>query len=405
MNFCSLLAVRKRFMYLLFLLPCGAFAQGFLGPVDQQYFNNAKAKNFAVMSARHCDMAEFHARVAWEWMNDGQAQLAKAHSDSAWQHMDPALSWADSTLKYAAYEDSAAIALMESSQYYLFRARYAFSLVPGTNEASELDHYIWKGATSSSHATIDAYHASLLLNDGILNKALASVKDSLNKAGAANVPLLASDPPNLEKIERLEADEAAFTDLTNSYADRIKGKMDDIVQLQATLKITTDPEVRTQLEKDLAILIGDKERLENRLVAGTGQLQNIREIMSDSLVGKPEVGPEEHSVFSPPAYADNPNVDCDLPFPDGLIYKVQIGYFFPENEEQFSNFRPLTCEVISDKLVRYYAGEFTSYKEATLAKNYLRKHWFEDSFVVPFFSGMKISTSEALRLEWLLDGD
>jgi len=229
--------------------------------------------------------------------------------------------------------------------------------------------------------------------------------DSLDQGiDAEMMALLAKGdgPPDLEKIERLEADEAAFTDLTNVYTDQIKGQMGEITKLQASIKVTTDPKMRSQYEKDLERIQGDKGVMESKLVASTGQLRNIREIMSDSLMGTADPAPES-GVFTPPVYADNPDVDCDLPFPEGLIYKVQIGYFFPKTETDLNEFRPLTCEVISDKMVRYYAGEFTSYKEATLAKNYLRQHWFADAFVVPYFSGVKISTSEAIRLEWILE--
>lgn len=373
--------------------------QGMLGPIEQEYFQKAKAKNYAIMAARYSSKSEFQTRVAWEMLKDpSTSTTAKAHADTASMHCTKALRWVDSTLANAAYSDTAAIQLVESAKYYLHRVHYALSLVPDATKWEDLDHYLWKAVTSSSHASIDAYHASLLLNDGQLERTLALSDSALTNPKAT---FLEEGPPELAKVERLEADEAAYTDLTNSFADRIKDKMDQIVELQATLKVTADPEVRTRLEQDLAILRGDQERLEGQLVASTGQLQSIREIMSDSLVG-PVAQTVPSGTFSPPAHVDNPDLDCDLVLPDGLIYKVQIGYFFPENEERFANFKPLTCEAISDRLVRYFAGQFSSYKEATLAKNYLRQHWFADAFVVPYFSGLKISTSEALRLEWLL---
>ena len=392
----------------IFIFPLLISAQGFLGPLEQEYFENAKAKNFAVIAARHCDRAEFYAREALEWMNEGKSGrvYSRAYADSSITHINPALAWADSCLAHAEYADTMAIDLVERSRYYLFRARYALSLMRSTDKVSELDHYVWKGVSSVSHATIDAYHASLLLGDAVLQNLLTeNMLDSLDQGiDAEMMALLATgdDPPDLDKIERLEADEAAFTDLTNVYTDQIKGQMGEITKLQASIKVTTDPQMRSQMQGDLSKIQGDKDILESKLMASTGQLQNIREIMSDSLVGTSDPDPGS-GVFTPPVYADNPDVDCDLPFPEGLIYKVQIGYFFPKTETDLNDFRPLTCEVISDKLVRYYAGEFTSYKEATLAKNYLRQHWFADAFVVPYFSGMKISTSEAIRLEWILE--
>ncbi len=395
---------------ILLYIPLGISAQGFLGPLEQEYFENAKAKNFAVIAARHCDKAEFYARQALEWMNEGKTgtAYARSYADSSFKHINAALAWADSTLAHAEYADSMAIQLVERSRYYLFRSRYALPLTRSTEKVSELDQYVWKAVSSVSHTTIDAYHASLLLGDAVMKNLLTEeMLDSLNQGVDADmIALLATGdgPPDLVKIERLEADEAAYTDLTNVYVDQIKNKMDEIVKLNATIKISADPNVLTQLQQDLGILQGDKELLESKLMDGTGQLQSIREIMSDSLVGNSNSSDvvSEPGVFSPPKFVDNPDVDCDLPFPEGLVYKVQIGYFFPENEEDFANFRPLTCEVISDNMVRYYAGEFNSYKEATMAKNYLRQHWFADAFVVPYYSGLKISTSEAIRLEWIL---
>jgi hypothetical protein len=86
-------------------------------------------------------------------------------------------------------------------------------------------------------------------------------------------------------------------------------------------------------------------------------------------------------------------------FPEGLVFKVQIGAFRnPIPQDLFKGFAPVNGERTASGITRYTAGIFTGFASADKAKQEIRNLGYSDAFVVAFRNGKRISVSEAMAL-------
>lgn len=100
-------------------------------------------------------------------------------------------------------------------------------------------------------------------------------------------------------------------------------------------------------------------------------------------------------------YSDDNPIPLNPKYPDGLIYKVQVGAFSkPIPNDVFSGFAPITGEQVGNTgLVRYRVGYFVRYDNANDAKNQIRGFGYSDAFVVAIYDGEKITLAEARNIE------
>lgn len=120
---------------------------------------------------------------------------------------------------------------------------------------------------------------------------------------------------------------------------------------------------------------GSSEGAENRAIAAVG-IQK----------GKP------HSTSNP--------IKMNETLPDGLVFKVQIGAFNkPVADNAFGNISPVSGETIANSnLIRYTAGLFSAFEEASKARKDLNALNYKDAFVVAYCYGKRISVTEARAL-------
>ncbi len=86
--------------------------------------------------------------------------------------------------------------------------------------------------------------------------------------------------------------------------------------------------------------------------------------------------------------------------PMGLVYRVQVGAFRrPLKSNLFTEFTPVTGEIIKTGVTRYITGYFNSLLTASDAKKSIRKFGYRDAFIVAYCDGKRISISEARRLQ------
>ncbi|MCB0769365.1 MAG: PD40 domain-containing protein [Flavobacteriales bacterium] len=91
-------------------------------------------------------------------------------------------------------------------------------------------------------------------------------------------------------------------------------------------------------------------------------------------------------------------IPIDVRLPQGLVFKVQIGAFrnaIPE--ETFSDMTPVTGERLDNGIVRYTAGLFTGFEQASEAKDLVRDRGYRDAFVVAYRDGERIPLGVAMR--------
>ena len=105
----------------------------------------------------------------------------------------------------------------------------------------------------------------------------------------------------------------------------------------------------------------------------------------------------EHSPYS----FENP-IPYDIPLPEGLIYRIQIGAFSkPIAQDAFSGIFPVSAEKDPESgITKYFAGIFNSSVSATRALEQIKNYGFPDSFIVPFLNGEKISIQRAKEIEY-----
>lgn len=95
----------------------------------------------------------------------------------------------------------------------------------------------------------------------------------------------------------------------------------------------------------------------------------------------------------------NNQVYYDLPEPDGIVFKVQVGAFKRKiDAETFGGLYPVFGETSVAGLIRYYAGIFQNYNEANEAKRIISDLGFADCFVVAYCNGRKITVNQARDL-------
>jgi N-acetylmuramoyl-L-alanine amidase len=91
----------------------------------------------------------------------------------------------------------------------------------------------------------------------------------------------------------------------------------------------------------------------------------------------------------------------DVALPGGTFYRIQLGAFGSALEPgAFGGITPVTGEHVSDKrLVKYYAGKFSRYEDASTALPRIQSLGYEDAFIVAWYNGIQVSTQKAKQLE------
>ncbi|MFH0756380.1 MAG: hypothetical protein V2B15_03740 [Bacteroidota bacterium] len=100
-------------------------------------------------------------------------------------------------------------------------------------------------------------------------------------------------------------------------------------------------------------------------------------------------------------YSEGNPVPLDVSLPEGVFYRIQLGAFGQAVEPgMFKGISPITAETIPERgLIKYYAGKFTRYEDASNALTSVRSNGYEDAFIVSWYNGNPISTEKAKQLE------
>jgi len=104
----------------------------------------------------------------------------------------------------------------------------------------------------------------------------------------------------------------------------------------------------------------------------------------------------DHSPYS----LHNP-IPMDVPLPPGVFYRIQLGSFTEKVEpEAFKGISPITgIHAEGQGRVKYFAGKFTKYEDASTALSMMQAQGYEDAFIVAWYNGNIVSTQKAKQLE------
>ena len=364
-----------------------ALSQG-LAEVEKEYFPGKKAKNFAIWSAQYAFISyECHKKIAFSENLNSLMVLA----DSAIRFKDMSLVAADSAL--ANCPDSVGSDSIRAAIDYLNMAieemNYSNELLEQVFLQSTMEEALTisrQATLAAGNGTVSSYTASLYLTDG---KKEEEEEEELVFESAI--------------VKRLEVDESVFRGLVNNYEDKISA-IDDLIQEQNDRLFSVDEEQLEEVNKKLDSLSGIRERLVNRLMGSNQRLQTVSEKLYAELSKDIQESVEKReSIFEikSEVYYDKDNpVPINTDLPDGLVYQIQIGYFSLNSQPEWSRkLYPVFGEPVSGSYIRYSTGIFFSYRDASKALSSIQALNIPDAFITAYEDGVKISTSQAIRIE------
>lgn len=138
-----------------------------------------------------------------------------------------------------------------------------------------------------------------------------------------------------------------------------------------------------------------------KLSNSTSPDNKVKPITSTNTSNKLNLKATDLGIFSQlspneSVYSKSNPIPLDVPLPDGIIYKVQVGAFRnPISQDLFKGFVPLMGEIVSSGITRYTAGIFLDFANADKAKKGIRSLGYKDAFVVAYKDGKRINVSEA----------
>lgn len=100
-------------------------------------------------------------------------------------------------------------------------------------------------------------------------------------------------------------------------------------------------------------------------------------------------------------YSSGHPIPIDVTLPRGTFYRIQLGAFGAGvDPNTFGGISPVTGERIAARgLIKYYAGKFSRYDDASTALSQIRTNGYEDAFIVAWYNGNPVSTQKAKQLE------
>jgi tetratricopeptide (TPR) repeat protein len=100
-------------------------------------------------------------------------------------------------------------------------------------------------------------------------------------------------------------------------------------------------------------------------------------------------------------YSERNPIPMDVSKPSGVFYRIQIGAFQqPVEPDAFAGISPITADTEPGQgLIKYYAGKFSRYSDASDALARIRSSGYEDAFIVSWYNGEAITTQRAKQLE------
>lgn len=351
--------------------------------IERDYFPGARAKNSAIAAARYAEEGYFYTKFTTFIR---AVDSSRVYADTALFFIKRSLMLGDTALHYAPKVNYPAVDFLNAG---IQKATKGDSIIRAYYPMSEIESHHVFGREASlvlSNSVMNFYNASLLLT------AESDAPDS----EAERYQVL----PYGDEIIRLEVDETAFQQASNSYEHEMSDLEKVNKEIQAKIDATSDQKTRYMYRQKQELLDAQLTQNTLRLEDLSNRLEEIRQLLQNKhLSDVKDVEEPEHLPYFETA-STSKVVEMDKDVPDGLVYKIQLGYY-PSNVDidNFHGLFPISGETVRANLARYFAGLFYSYKDATVGNKYVRTHAIANAFIVPFYNGEKISISSAVEIE------
>lgn len=351
--------------------------------IERDYFPGARAKNAAIAASRYAQEGYYYTKFN---TYIGTVDSSRLFADTALFFVKRSLMLADTSLFYAPVTNYPAIDFLNSGKS---RTQSADAIIRDYYPMREIGshHALSRDALLDlSNAVMEFYNASLLLN----------AEDDVAESEAERYEVL----PYAKEVIRLEIDETSFQIAANAMEQEIKDLEILSASIQYKIDTAKDQKTRYALRKNL-------DRVEQLIAKNVSDLKDtsmrmreIRQLLSKKhLNDVKDLQEPEHMAYIGTSGTQK-SIDIDSEIPDGLVYKIQLGYYPADVDiDNFHGLFPISAETVRKDLMRIYAGLFYSYSQAVAGNDYVRDHVIANTFIVPFQNGEKISISKAVEME------
>lgn len=352
--------------------------------LERAYFPRARAKNAAIAAARYAEEGYYYTKFT---TFVSAVDSSRIFADTALFFVKRSLMLGDTSLTYAPTANREAIQFLREGKS---RVAAADSVIRGFYPLADLRAHRQFGQVACFHLSngvMDFFNASLLLG----------AEPDAPKEVTERYSVL----PFADEVVRLEADETSFQHAANQYeADlaMLNGLAADIMR---EINATADQKTRYKLRTWYDEVQLELRTSSNNLQDAHMRIREIRNLLDRKHLEdvKDVVQPEHLSYFETKA-AKSAAVAMNETVPEGLVYKIQLGYYPPDVDvKNFKGLYPITAETVRTDLARFYAGMFFSYADASKGSDYVRNNAIPNAFIVPFYNGRKISMSRAVEIE------
>ena len=145
----------------------------------------------------------------------------------------------------------------------------------------------------------------------------------------------------------------------------------------------------------------ETENFINELNAAAREIDNKKTFQSEALSESPE-------LIIPPVLMENNEVEVSTPKPkpSGIIYRIQLGAYsrgIPNNMKsvfsKISVIRKVENYTDDKGVVVYTTGNLTSYDDAVLMQNQIRREGIKDPIIAAYLNGKRITLEQAKEIE------
>jgi hypothetical protein len=329
--------------------------------------NNSQGQNYAIASAKASKSIYLIAQKTYFLDN---TLFLKDNIDSLLFLSDKAIQLADSSLLVISDTSETARSFMIEAIVYQKEVFNHLVKIQNTTDVNVMSDVAEQLLYASANSCVDTYKASLYFD--------SNIKDD-------------------RVITRLESDEFSYLSVKELYANRLSEIDEELAKLYELRKTSEGDELIKinllidQLEREREKLLKKMEDSDNRLVS-------VRNDLNEEMLNT--VDKDVFSVDKNDFYNKNVPVPVTDRVPDGLVYKLQIGFFRNKlPSTHFSGIFPISSHKIDNLYYRYVAGNFAKYENARKARLSVLKRGYDGSFIVAYLNGNKISVGDALKLE------
>ncbi|MEM9052223.1 MAG: hypothetical protein AAGC47_09250, partial [Bacteroidota bacterium] len=276
--------------------------------IERNYFDNAKAKNAAIAAARYAEESYYYTKFT-TFLNS--VDSSRIFADTALFFMKRSLMLTDTSLFHAPKTNLRALNLLYEGKGKLLMADSVMREFYPMIEISSHNYFGNETSLHLSNAVMDIFNASLLLKSQP-PKEITKIE---------NYEVL----PYEDELVRLEADEASFQQAANSYEEEIALYEDMHKELKKQAKRAKKNDISSSIETSMTQVKAQIDKAVSGLEDASFRIQEIRELLASKYL-EDVADVEEPQYLSQFEKAKEGEVIMDEEVPEGLVYKIQLGY-------------------------------------------------------------------------------